>query len=67
MKRIERLLIKLAFFHFVLLLITQIIFHGMDFLPELNKLAFYEGVNKQEHTDIIEVLNNQKGLKSEGD
>ncbi|WP_421379276.1 YpfB family protein [Bacillus salacetis] len=67
MKRIERLLIKLAFLHFVLLLITQIVFHGLDFLPELNKLAFYEGVNKQEHTEIIDVLNSQKDLGSERD
>ncbi|WP_240628562.1 YpfB family protein [Bacillus salacetis] len=54
---IESILIKLALFHFVLLVIAQVIFHGLDFLPEMNKLAFYEGVNKQEHTEIVDVFN----------
>lgn len=67
MKRVERIIVKLAFLHFILLLITQVVFHGLDFLPELNKLTFYEGVNKQEHTEIIEVLNNGNSFESEGD
>ncbi|MGM0845981.1 MAG: YpfB family protein [Bacillota bacterium] len=67
MKRIDRILIKLAFFHFILLLVIQVVFHGLNILPELNKLVFYEGVNKQEHTEIIEVLNNRNTNVSEGD
>ncbi|MGD6803368.1 YpfB family protein [Rossellomorea vietnamensis] len=63
MKAVERIIIKLAFFHFILLLVIQIAVHAFQFLPEMNKLAFYEGVNKQEHSEIIEVLNN----RTEGD
>jgi hypothetical protein len=60
-KAIERILIKLAFIHFILLLVIQMAFHAFQVLPEMNKLAFYEGVNKQEHAEIIEVLNNGTG------
>ncbi|WP_409251196.1 YpfB family protein [Bacillus sp. SCS-153A] len=67
MRRVERILIKLAFLHFILLLITQLVFHGWNVLPELNKLTFYEGVNKQEHTEIIEVLNNRHMPEPEGE
>jgi hypothetical protein len=67
LNRIEKILIKLAVFHFVLLIIAQVAFHGLDFLPEVNKLAFYEGVNKQEHTEIVDVLNAQTGTGPEGD
>ncbi|WP_240189904.1 YpfB family protein [Bacillus sp. P14.5] len=59
MRAIERIIIKLAIFHFILLLVIQVAFHAFHFLPEMNKLAFYEGVNKQDYTEIIEVLNNE--------
>jgi hypothetical protein len=67
LNRIERILIKLAFFHLILLLLAQVVFHGLDFLPEMNKLTFYEGVNKQEHTEIVDVLNNGQVKETEGD
>jgi hypothetical protein len=59
MNRIERILMKLAFIHFILLMLAQIVIHEWNALPELNKITFYEGVNKQNHTEIVEVLNNR--------
>ncbi|WP_456274211.1 YpfB family protein [Bacillus sp. AK031] len=60
MNRIERILMKLAFLHFILLMLAQIVIHEWNVLPELNKITFYEGVNKQNHTEIVEVLNNRQ-------
>ncbi|WP_201713337.1 YpfB family protein [Rossellomorea arthrocnemi] len=56
MKRVERILIKLAIMHFILLLAVQFVFHQMNILPELHKIVFYEGVEKMEYSEIVETL-----------
>jgi hypothetical protein len=56
MKRVERILIKLAIMHFILLLAVQFVFHQMNILPELHKIIFYEGVEKMEYSEIVETL-----------
>ncbi|WP_034758307.1 YpfB family protein [Rossellomorea vietnamensis] len=56
MKRVERILIKLAIIHVILLIAVQFEFHQLNVLPELHKLVFYEGVEKMEYSEIVETL-----------
>ncbi|OIU71219.1 YpfB family protein [Rossellomorea aquimaris] len=56
MKAVERILIKLAIIHFILLLAIQLVFHELNVLPELHKIVFYEGVEKMEYSEIIETI-----------
>ena len=60
MRKIERLIIKLVIIQFLFLLFFQIFFHNGDSFLELKKLAEYEGVNRDSHTQIIEVMQNNK-------
>ncbi|OXS58664.1 hypothetical protein B0G93_11369 [Bacillus sp. V-88] len=55
-KRVERILIKLAIIHVILLIAVQFVFHQLNVLPELHKLVFYEGVEKMEYSEIVETL-----------
>jgi hypothetical protein len=59
LKRVERIVLKLVVFHFVLLIVSQIAFHHLELFPPLNKLTMYEGVNKRSFTEMIEVMNRQ--------
>ncbi|MFD2679529.1 YpfB family protein [Bacillus seohaeanensis] len=56
MKRVERILIKLVFIHFLFLLAVQFFIHKLEVLPEVNKIVFYEGVEKMKYSEIIETL-----------
>jgi SUMO ligase MMS21 Smc5/6 complex component len=56
MKAVERILIKLAIVHFILLLTVQFVFHELNILPELHKIVFYEGVEKMEYSEIVETI-----------
>ncbi len=56
MKLIERLIIKLVVIQFLLLIVTQLFVHSFQILPGLNKVVFYEGVNKMEYSELIEAM-----------
>ncbi|MCA1054660.1 YpfB family protein [Rossellomorea aquimaris] len=56
----ERILIKLAVIHFVLLLTVHFIFHELNILPELHRIVFYEGVEKMEYSEIVETLSGRR-------
>ncbi|MCR8846963.1 YpfB family protein [Rossellomorea sp. SC111] len=56
MKTVERILIKLAIIHVILLITVQFVFHQLNLLPEIHKLVFYEGVEKMEYSEIVETL-----------
>jgi Family of unknown function (DUF5359) len=60
MSAVERILIKLAIIHFILLLAIQFIFHELNVLPELHKIVFYEGVEKMEYSEIIETISSSE-------
>ncbi|KSU63488.1 cytidylate kinase [[Bacillus] enclensis] len=60
MRAIERILIKLAIIHFILLLAIQFVFHELNILPELHKIVFYEGVEKMEYSEIVETISNSR-------
>ncbi|TMU86739.1 hypothetical protein FGG79_00905 [Bacillus sp. BHET2] len=61
MKSIERILIKLAIIHFILLIAVQFVFHELNVLPELHKIVFYEGVEKMEYSEIVETISGRAG------
>ncbi|MDP4083898.1 MAG: YpfB family protein [Bacillota bacterium] len=56
MKTIERILIKAALIQFIFLLLSQILFHGLDAFPQLKQITKYEGVNKNTYTEILETI-----------
>ncbi|XXM74156.1 YpfB family protein [Lysinibacillus sphaericus] len=60
MKAVERILIKLAIFHFILLLAVQFVFHEFNIVPELHRIVFYEGVEKMEYSEIIETISSNR-------
>ena len=61
MKTVERILIKLAIIHFILLIAVQFVFHQLNILPELHKIVFYEGVEKMEYSEIVETISGRAG------
>ncbi len=61
LKSIERILIKLAIIHFILLIAVQFVFHELNILPELHKIVFYEGVEKMEYSEIVETISGRAG------
>ncbi|PFA70017.1 hypothetical protein CN378_01540 [Bacillus sp. AFS015802] len=61
MKTVERILIKLAIMHFILLIAVQFVFHQLNILPELHKIVFYEGVDKMEYSEIVETISRRAG------
>jgi hypothetical protein len=56
MKRLERILLKLAVIQFIFLLIAQFMLLYTSFAPYLGKIYDYEGVSKNQHTKIIETF-----------
>jgi len=56
MKRVERILIKIAIIQGCLFLLVQIFFHHFDLFPGIKEIIFYEGVNNQNHEEIIEAI-----------
>jgi hypothetical protein len=59
MKLIERILLKIIVIQFILLLLTQLIFHEWNSFPELQQLTPYEGVTENNLTEILETFSNQ--------
>ncbi|WP_066366518.1 YpfB family protein [Neobacillus fumarioli] len=53
MLKAERFLIKLTIIQFIFLVLSQLIFHQLDLLPQLNKLTKYEGVYNTTFTDFL--------------
>ncbi|HZG73123.1 MAG TPA: DUF5359 family protein [Chondromyces sp.] len=60
MKRIERLLMKLIIIHFVLLLLSQFILLQWRSFAEIQKITYYEGVNKQVGPETLDVFQKKK-------
>ena len=60
MRKIERLILKLVIIQFLFLLFFQAFFHNGDSFLELKQLTEYEGVNRDSHTQIIEVMQNNE-------
>lgn len=58
MKKVERIIMKLAVIQLVFLLFFQFIVHDGDTFLELKKLAKFEGVYRDNHEVIMEVLQN---------
>lgn len=50
---------KVAVIQFVLLLLTQLIFHQLDEIPHLKQITKYEGVTKNTMTKIVETMSNK--------
>lgn len=58
-KTVERVIMKVAVIQFVLLLLTQLIFHQLDEIPQLKQITKYEGVTKNTMTKIAETMRNK--------
>lgn len=58
-KTVERVIMKVAVIQFVLLLLTQLIFHQLDEIPQLKQITKYEGVTKNTMTKIVETMRNK--------
>jgi hypothetical protein len=58
-KTVERVIMKVAVIQFVLLLLTQLIFHQLDEIPQLKQITKYEGVTKNTMTKIVETIRNK--------
>lgn len=56
MKTVERILIKLVFIQFFFLIVTQLVFHQIGHFPEWNQLTKYEGVTKDNFTEVVETF-----------
>lgn len=56
MKRVERILIKIAIIQGCFFLLVQIFIHHFDLFPGIREIIFYEGVNNQNHSEIIEAI-----------
>ena len=59
MKIIERLLVKFIVIQLVLLLLTQLFFHEWNSFPEFQQLTQYEGVTKNNITEVLEAFNHK--------
>jgi hypothetical protein len=55
-KTVERWLLKIIIIQFIFLLLTQLFFHELEVLPELNQLTQYEGVNENKFTEYLETI-----------
>ena len=56
MKIIERLLLKIIIIQLIMLVLSQLFFHKMNALPELQQLTQYEGVTENNYTEFLETL-----------
>ncbi|MBA4536061.1 DUF5359 family protein [Bacillus aquiflavi] len=56
MKFIERILIKLMIVQLFFLLLAQLFLHEMNLFPELKQITEYEGVGKDNFTEVIETF-----------
>jgi Family of unknown function (DUF5359) len=56
MKTVERILIKLIVIQFIFLVSAQLFFHKLNIFPELKQITQYEGVSKNNFTEIIETF-----------
>lgn len=60
MEKVERVLIKLVIIQFLFLIFGQLIFHQLNIFPEIKQITKYEGVNKNNFTEIIQTFSRNK-------
>ena len=58
MKKVERIIMKLVVIQLFFLLFFQVVVHDGDTFLELKKIAKYEGVYRDNHEVIVDVLQN---------
>ncbi|OCA90950.1 hypothetical protein A8F94_03515 [Bacillus sp. FJAT-27225] len=54
MKRIERIMIKIAVAQLLFLILAQLIFHQFGLLQEVLPITKYEGGKSESYTDFLE-------------
>ena len=59
MRLIERWLLKIILIQFIILLLTQLIFHKWNAFPELQQITQYEGVTDDNFTEFLETFSNK--------
>jgi hypothetical protein len=56
MKTFERILMKIVMIQFIILVISQLLFHRYQIFPELNQLTKYEGVTDYNFSEVLETF-----------
>jgi len=56
MKTFERILIKIVMVQFIFLVLSQVVLHKFNVLPELSQLRQYEGVTENNFSQILETF-----------
>lgn len=56
MKTFERILIKIVIVQFIFLVLSQVVLHKFNVLPELSQLRQYEGVTENNFSQILETF-----------
>ncbi|RDI42973.1 DUF5359 family protein [Falsibacillus pallidus] len=59
MEMVERWIIKLTIIQLIGLLAAQLFLHHYNWLPQMNRLLLYEGVEKMKYSEILDVLEPQ--------
>ncbi|HHW35963.1 MAG TPA: YpfB family protein [Bacillales bacterium] len=57
MKTVEKYIYKFVLLHLIFLIIGQYLISIETLAPYLNKIVYYEGVMKDQHSEIIETMN----------
>ncbi|WP_017755604.1 YpfB family protein [Calidifontibacillus oryziterrae] len=57
MRIIEKYILRFIVLHFILLIISQWLLSYQSLAPYLNKIIYYEGVMKDQYTEIVETMN----------
>jgi len=59
MKLIERLLLKIILIQFIILFLSQLLFHTWNAFPELQQITQYEGVSEDNFTEFLETFSGE--------
>lgn len=57
MKTVEKYIFRLMILHFVFLIVGQWLLSDQSLAPYLSKIIYYEGVMKDQYSEIIETMN----------
>ncbi|WP_458412672.1 YpfB family protein [Schinkia sp. CFF1] len=57
MKMVEKYIYKFVILHLIFLIIGQWLLSNHNLAPYLSKIIYYEGVMKDQYSEIIETMN----------
>ncbi len=57
MKTVEKYIYKFVILHLIFLIIGQCLISNETLAPYLSKIVYYEGVMKDQYSEIVETMN----------